>query len=548
MPSTPDARAAHGEAADERPMRVILAANRGPAQFYARSDGKIVARQASGGLATALVAAARREQISWIAVAGSEVERRAFHDKPRRALRISGVRVETRYVAIPDDRMYRLFYDEVSNRMLWFVQHYLVAYESSPTFSPADHAAWDDGYVPVNRAVAEAVVAEYEAVRESGGDALILVQDYHLYLVPGLVRARLPEAKIGHFIHIPWPNARYWEYLPHQFTMQIMQSLASCDVIGLQTATDVQSFFNTVATFLPEARYDAERGLVWLDEREIRVHAYPIGIDPEHVRRLAESPAGRRGFASLAKYFDHSDPRRRVMLRVDRLEPTKNIVNGLKAFELLLDELPEDERARLRFVMVLVPSREGVTRYRRYARQVGALVERINKKYGAPDDPRVVLVPGNDQARALAAMRECDVMLVNSMRDGMHLGAKEMAVVNERDSVLILSRTAGVYQEFGADACLAVTPTDIQETADAMRLAFNLSPAERRYFAGNARRRVLVRTVTDWMNDQLDDLRAVDDRAPLLSAITASPERRMMVFPVNDRTPLSPPDLLPMLR
>lgn len=484
--------------------RLIVAANRGPAQFYQRADGKFVARQASGGLATAFVSLAAGSDLSWIAVAGTEVERRAFEEKPHRVVRIGPARVDTRYVAVPD-RIYKLYYDDISNSTLWFAQHYLFHPDLSPDFGLAERQAWHEGYVTVNRMVADAIVAEIQGLTPAEqAQAVVMIQDYQLYLVPGMLREALPGVTQSHFVHIPWPALRYWQMLPQEIYGQIIASMLANNVVGLQTMQDVKSFLACVAEVQPQATItsaDDANYITWHGHR-LLVKAYPIGINADHIRTLAHSRAAKSGFAGIARYFAD----RQTILRVDRLEPTKNIIRGLEAFETLLEQHAE-LRGKVRFVMMLVPSREGVRRYRDYARRVNKLVQKINAKYGTPDDPAVVHVAGNDQARALAAMRVCDVLLVNSVIDGMHLGAKEAAVVNEKQGVLVISRTAGVYQQLGDGAALGVSPLDVQATADALYHALTLPQAERAALAEEACHRVEDHDVFAWLEDQLVDAR-----------------------------------------
>ncbi len=489
---------------DPRDRRLIVASNRGPVGFSRWSNGRYMPRKTSGGLASSLLSIARQSPLTWIAVAGDETDRGAFAERVHRTVRLEGAPLVTRYVPVPD-RVYRMHYDEISNRTLWFLQHYDFHADLSPSFTANDEHYWRDGYEAVNRAVAEAIIDEVGC--DPAEPALVLLQDYHLYLTPGMVRAALPDVTMGHFIHIPWPEARYWRLAPECFAREIIPSLLHNDVIGFQPKQDVQSFIGCVQEFVPDAYMTADHsaGLISWHGHHTIVRAYPISIDPEQVRATATSAAAQRSFAPIAHYFD-----RQVILRVDRLEPTKNILRGMQAFDLMLDLYPE-MKGGVRFVMLLVPSREGVTRYRQYARQVTSLAQKINAKHGTPSEPVVVHISGNNQARALAAMREFDVMLANSIIDGMHLGAKEGAVVNQRDGVLVISRNAGVYQELSDGACLGISPTDLNETVQRLRDALDMPRAQRQSISAAARRRVESRTVMDWITDQLETLNEIAD-------------------------------------
>jgi trehalose 6-phosphate synthase len=504
--------------------RLIVAANRGPAQYYQRANGSFVARPASGGLATAFVSLATQVDLTWIAVAGNAAERRAFEDRAYRTVRIGPARVKTRSVPVPD-RLYKLYYDNISNSTLWFAQHYLLQPDLAPDFGLADRQAWEEGYTTVNRMVADAIIDEVLALSpEEQARAVVMIQDYHLYLVPGMLRQAVPNITQTHFLHIPWPALRYWQMMPQMLVEDILTSMLTNTVVGMQTQQDVQNFAECVAELRPQAVIGAENDGISItcDDQHVLVRAYPIGINPAHIRELSQSRAAQRGFATLAPHFAD----RQIILRVDRLEPTKNILRGLEAFDLLLDQ-HSHLRGKVRFVMMLVPSRESVRRYRDYARRVNRLVQRINAKHGTPADPAVLHISGNDQARALAAMRCCDVLLVNSIMDGMHLGAKEAAEVNERDGVLVIARTAGVYQQLGAGASLGVAPLDVQETADQLFVALTMPDAQRAAMAREARRRVERADIFAWLRAQLADAR----RLAIL------PPRRMAVAPLVAAVP-----------
>jgi trehalose 6-phosphate synthase len=504
--------------------RLIVAANRGPAQFYQRANGTFVARPASGGLATAFVSLAAQVDLTWIAVAGNETERRAFDERAYRTVRIGPARVRTRSVPVAD-RLYKFYYDTISNSTLWFAQHYLLQPDLAPDFGMADRQAWEEGYTAVNRLVADAILDELQTLTpEEQARAVVMIQDYHLYLVPGMLRAAVPTITQTHFLHIPWPALRYWQMLPQAMVNDILTSMLTNTVVGMQTQQDVHNFAACIAESRPQAVIctESDGTTIACDGQRLLVQAYPIGINPAHIRAMAQSRAAKRGFASLAPHFAD----RQIILRVDRLEPTKNILRGLAAFDLLLDQHP-DLCGKVRFVMMLVPSRESVRRYRDYARRVNRLVQRINAKHGTPDDPAVVHVAGNDQARALAAMRCCDVLLVNSVMDGMHLGAKEAAEVNERDGVLVIARTAGVFQQLGDGVALGVAPLDVQETADQLFAALTMPHSQRAEMAREARRRVERDDIFAWLRAQLADARRM----------AIQPPRRVAVVPAPTPTP-----------
>ncbi len=485
-----------------QPLRIIVVSNRGPIHFSQTAQGALRSSRSAGGLATALLSATAQTDITWIAVAGNAADRAAFASQTHRIIHIGDHRLRIRYVPIAS-RPYDRFYNQVSNNMLWFLQHYMLHVDTLPSYNESDYRAWDEGYVPVNQAVADAVCDEWERGDAATRDqTVVLLQDYQLYLTPGMIRRRIPAVRMGHFVHIPWAAPRYWQFLPKPFLNAILESLTQNSILGFQTEDDVTNFLECLRLFMPRAWIDQrDHGAgVTIDQHHMVARDYPIGIDPATIVASAQSRAAARGFASLATHFQ-----RRTIVRVDRLDPTKNIVRGIQAYGQMLDAHPELV-GDVTFVLMLIPSRETLERYRHYAQQVLQATKRVADRFDQPGRPAIQVVLGNDQARALAVMQQADVFLVNSILDGMHLGAKEFALLTQVDGVLVVSRNAGVYAELGDDACLPITPTDIYETANALYTALTLTASQRRLLSHRARRRLGRHTVTSWLQAQLHDI------------------------------------------
>jgi trehalose 6-phosphate synthase len=282
---------------------------------------------------------------------------------------------------------------------------------------------------------------------------------------------------------------------------QICEGMLGNDIVGFQTRTHARSFMYTCEAYVPEAKIDySGRGILWRDRR-IEVRDYPISIDVNAVRKVAYSKEARshdRYLPNLSNEF--------TILRVDRVEPSKNIVRGFKAFDRFLDAHPEF-LGRVNFVAVLVPSRMDVPEYQSYLGDVSEIVFRINAKYANVEtgwQPIHVLM-GENYPRALAAMKWYDVLLVNSMIDGMNLVAKEGCLINERNGVLVLSEGAGAASQLGDDALL-VCPADVQGTADAFYKALTMPLRERRRRSDSLRGIVESDDVAIWFREQLYDL------------------------------------------
>ncbi|MEO7000896.1 MAG: trehalose-6-phosphate synthase, partial [Ktedonobacterales bacterium] len=453
--------------------RLIVVTNRGPVEFHHEAGGKLAARSGPGGVVTALASLASTTPLTWVAVTLTDGDREAFPtpQTPARKSRVGLQPIRVRYTPVAPETQ-RMHYDEVSNGILWFLQHYMWDTANTPNFTERQYRAWDEGYCAVNQAVAQMAIEEATAEGAADGSgAIILLQDYQLYLAPALIRARLPRASIQQFIHIPWPAVRYWGLLPQRMLDDIFTGLAANDVLGFQTERDVRNFLVCAQMFLPDCHVDFVRDLVTCGKHKLLARAYPIPVDAGEVRRSLASAAGQRGALEVAKLLgddkhndngDNDDQDMRLIVRVDRLEPTKNIVRGFKAYEALLRD-HEELRGRVRFLAFLIPSRQGLPIYRRYDREVRALIKRINTTYGTRGWQPINAFFENNRPRALAALQRYDALLVNPVIDGMNLVVKEGAAINETNGVAILSRTAGAYTQM-ADATLAVTATDIEET------------------------------------------------------------------------------------
>lgn len=485
--------------------RVIVASNRGPVEFVPDAAGRLRTRHGSGGLVTALTALAGSLPVTWVALAMSRGDRLAFPDvaAAAREVRVGRQRMRVRLVSVPPD-VYQRHYGEISNQLLWFLQHYLWDAGRSPNISDKEYRAWDDGYAHVNAAIAETVAAEAGL---SALPPIVLLQDYHLYLASATARRRMPRAVIQQFIHIPWPAVRYWEFLPERFLREIIESLVACDVLGFQTETDARNFLLCVREVLPDCLVRFDSGRIVRGRHSTLARAYPITVDPEEVRHVLDTAAARAAERELAPLLSDGTC---LIVRVDRLEPTKNILRGLLAYGALLRERP-DLRGRVRHLAFLVPSREGLEVYRRYDHDVRRQIARINAEFGTPDWQPVAAYFENNRARGMVAMRHADVLLVNPVIDGMNLVVKEGAVVGERDPAIVLSRTAGAYLQL-APAVLPVTPTDLTETRARLAEALAMSRQERKRRAEHARRIVLEESLTGWMLAQIRDAALV--RAP----------------------------------
>lgn len=506
---------------------LIIASNRGPVTFSRRANGTFDARKGSGGVVTAVSAIARDRRPIWIAAAMTDGDRlRAEQaEKSGQHLIEFGDPAEFRLrFVVPSPDCYHQYYNVISNPLLWFLQHYLWDTPRTPDITKDIWDAWRSGYVTVNRMFADEIIAAIDAV---SGEPLIMLQDYHLYLCAGFVRERHPTARLQQFVHIPWPDPDYWRLLPLEMRRSICEGMLGNDIVGFQTPEHGRSFMYTCQAYVPDVDIDyLASSIVW-QGRRIQVRAYPISIDATAVRRMAYSKDARSHDRYLPNHWNEF-----TVLRVDRAEPSKNIVRGFAAFDRFL-EAHQDFQGRVNFVAITVPSRMDVVEYQDYLDDVSAVVGRINAKYANVETgwQPIHLIMGENYPRALAAMKWYDVLLVNSIIDGMNLVAKEGALLNERNGVLILSEGAGAVSQLGENAII-IGPTDVEGTADAIYQALTMPLAERRRRAEGLRRSVENDDVTNWFENQVADMLAygadadgiepeLEEEAPLPSNIVS---------------------------
>lgn len=496
-PTTPLAAAAR-RLLDGR--RLILAANRGPITFSVSADGTLRPRRGSGGVVTALSQVSGQMPLTWIAGAMSEADRRAAQDLELLDRTTAGGDLRLRYATVPRPA-FEAAYNVIANPLLWFLQHEMWNLAERPMIGASTMRAWREGYVPVNDAFAAAVLAETRGDRAPR----IMLHDYHLYLAAEPIRKARPEAVLSHFTHIPWPPSSIWQVMPPAIREAICLGLLANDVVGFQTRRYAHNFLRSVESFLPDARVDYRRQAVVHEGRTTYARSYPISIDVTATRRVAASLATRRRARELL-----AGCAEKVIVRVDRLEPSKNIVRGFAAFEALLDRRPS-LAGRVTFLAFLVPSRMGLREYRDYGRTVQNAADRLNARYARAGRQVVQIFFENNYAQAMAGLTIADLVLVNPLIDGMNLVAKEAVVVSERNAAIVLSETAGAYDQM-ADGVLAVAPADLVGTADAMARGLAMPVAERAERLDRLRSGVEREDVRWWLRRQLEDLARVAER------------------------------------
>ena len=491
-----------GEQCDEilADRHLILASNRGPVEHHTTPDGRTEARRGSGGVVTALSSLAQMVEFTWVASAIGDGDRKVSEECLGARIRspLPGHRIYLRFVVTPR-RVYHKYYNVLCNPLLWFLQHYMWNSPYNPNLDQNVHDAWHDGYVEVNKAFGKAIIEES---REGTGSPIVMLHDYHLYLAPEYVRSSLPDAIIHYFTHIPWPTPRYWQLLPSYMISSICKGVCNSDIVGFQTIHDVRNFLDTCEEFLPESEVDHRKREIYWGGRRTQVRAYPISINVAEIRRIANSPRAMDYERKLRTMCNDS-----TIVRVDRAEPSKNVVRGFKAYGLLLSRHPEF-RGHVNFLAFLVPSRTHIRQYQRYMDEIQQVIKEINSTFGNEEWQPVSTFIENNYTQAIAGMKLYDVMLVNSVIDGMNLVAKEGPVVNGRDGVLILSETTGAHKQLSPGA-LSVSPSDIEGTMQAMYQALTMGPEERGRRASTLNEIMEREDITHWIHSQLEDIRAL---------------------------------------
>ncbi|MFJ8905083.1 trehalose-6-phosphate synthase [Streptomyces sp. NPDC102351] len=453
--------------------QVLVASNRGPVSYEVADDGSLRAKRGGGGLVSGLSAIGPEAGALWVCSALSDGDREAV----RRGVGEDGVRM----LDVPAD-VHADAYNGIANSVLWFVHHMLYQTPLEPVFGAEFRRQWAS-YETYNRAFAEALA------EEAAEGAAVLVQDYHLTLVPGMLRELRPDLRIGHFSHTPWAPPEYFAMLPDDIARQVLRGMLGADRLGFLTRRWADAFTACCERFAG-------------GPGDTRIGVHGLGADADFLRARSHEADVDERMAALKEEIGEG---RRTIVRVDRTELSKNIVRGLLAYRQLLDDRPE-WRERVVHVAFAYPSRQDLAVYRDYTAEVQRLADEINERYGTPGWRPVVLHVKDDFARSLAAYRLADVALVNPIRDGMNLVAKEVPVVSDTGCALVLSREAGAHEELGDDA-ITVNPYDVVETAGALHEALSMRPEDRTERSKRLTAAATALPPARWFLDQLEALR-----------------------------------------
>lgn len=476
-----------------RSASVLLASNRGPVSFRLGEGGELAAKRGGGGLVSGLSAIeADPGEVVWVCAALSEGDREAARRSPGGRLDRSGLFEQAGGAAVRmldiDAETFHAAYNAVANSTLWFVQHMLYATPTSPVFGPEFDRQWR-AFEAYNRAFAAALA------EEAAEGARVLIQDYHLCLAPKFLRELRPDLRIGHFSHTPWAPPDYFRILPDAVAAEVLEGMLGADRTCFLTRRWADAFADCCEAVLGRRPEPSRLG----------VHS--LGVDAAAlIERASQHDVAQREKELRATVGEG----RQVLVRVDRTELSKNIVRGLEAYAELL-RTHSEWRGKVVHIAFAYPSRTDLAEYREYTASVQRLAKEIEDEFSSPEYPGwhpLIMHVEDDFARSLAAYRMANVAVVNPIRDGMNLVAKEIPIIAEAaggSCALVLSREAGAYAEL-ADASFTVNPYDVAATAEAMHAALSQDTDARAERCARLAGLGAALPPQRWFSDQLDAL------------------------------------------
>ncbi len=479
--------------------QVLIASNRGPVSFTRGDDGRLSAKRGGGGMVSGLSSvadntAADYADMLWVCAALSDADRAAARESADGTLppALAGPGAAVRMLDIPP-AVFQRAYNAIANSTLWFVHHMLYDTPNQPSFGPAFWREWE-AFRSYNETFAAAL-----AESADGTASRAVIQDYHLCLAPRMLASRAPGTRIAHFSHTPWAPPDYYRMLPAEAGREVLAGILGADHAGFLCQRWADAFTDCCEAFLGAA-VDRARGQVSYAGHVTSIGVHPLGVDAGQIRQRAAERDVQARIDALAE----ATAGRKLIVRVDRTELSKNIVRGLAAYRELLRAHPE-WRGKIVHLAFAYPSRHDLPEYREYTAAVQRLAAEIADEFSEPGWEPLILQVNDDYPRSLAACRLADVLLVNPIRDGMNLVAKEGPILSDRGCALVLSTEAGAAAELGEHAFL-VNPFDVLQTADALHRALSLDDAQRARKSAALAAAAASMPPTRWFAEQLEAL------------------------------------------
>ncbi|MGX7679349.1 alpha,alpha-trehalose-phosphate synthase (UDP-forming) [Jatrophihabitans sp. DSM 45814] len=478
--------------------RLVVASNRGPISVRAVEGGEDQIDRGGGGLVSGMLGALQgRDDVVWVCAALNDVERALARESERGHVSGADASVDlldglsVRMLPI-DSTTFRQAYNGIANSSLWYISHLLYDTARTPVFDANWRRQWA-AYRRYNHAFAEALDAE------SAPEASVMVQDYHLNLVPSYLRSLRHDVRIAHFTHTPWAPPEYFQLFPDDIAGELLNGLLGADVLGFHTHRWAKAFLDCCGEILrATVEYTEAGGIVTAqDGRQVSIQVFPLGVDVEAMQDRSRQRDAEARMRTLQKIVGD----RKVITRVDRTELSKNILRGLMAYREFLRANPAWHN-RVIHLAFAYPSRHDLADYRAYTAEVKRLADEIDDEFGTDEWTPLKLEVQEDYPGSLAAMRMADVLLVNPIRDGMNLVVKEGCVLSERNGIAVLSRQAGAVDELGDDAVL-INPFDVTGTAAALRIALEMPEVEKELRSARLRQSSAGVSPPEWFRAQI---------------------------------------------
>ncbi len=478
---------------------IIVASNRGPVVFNKDENGKIELIRGAGGIVGSMIPFLKKTHGKWVSSAIGECDQHINNKYANKVpVPLEDPEYYVQFIKTELD-IYNDFNGKFANPLLWFIHHSMWNPPYSPCADEELHKAWDS-YQHVNSMFAAAIGDD---VLKSEKTPIVMLQDYHLYLTPKLIRKQHPDVLMSQFVHIPFPPPEIFQQLPNHMQIDILDSILTNNVLGFHIPRYMNNFFQTVKLILPNAIVDEITGDILYNGHVCHVRTYPISVDMKTLQTQAKDPE----VISKDVEVDEIIGDCKLIYRTDRTDLSKNIIRGFQAYDMFLEKYPE-WREKVKFVATLMPSRLDIKIYREYTDNIREIVKEINDKYATPDWEPIKYICKGDYNLVIALLKRYDVLMVNPILDGMNIVAKEGSVVNENNGVLILSSGAGCYEEL-KDGSICINPFDLRQTAESIDMALLMDETTKSQMIARTRTAIQINDLNKWVSDQLRDIEAV---------------------------------------
>lgn len=478
---------------------IIVASNRGPVVFNRNNEKEIELIRGAGGIVGSMIPFLKETHGTWVSSAIGECDHYMndkYHDKV--PVPLENPEYYVQFIK-SEEEVYNQFNGKFANPLLWFIHHSMWNPPYSPCADEELHQAWES-YKHVNSLFAEAIS---EDIRRSEKTPIIMLQDYHIYLTPKMIRKEYPDVLMSQFVHIPFPSPEIFQQLPNHMQTEILGSVLTNNVLGFHIPRYMNNFLQTVKLILPDATVDDLSGDILYKGQVCHVKTYPISINLETIQKHAQSP----NVLSKQEEVDKIVGNCKLIYRTDRADLSKNIIRGFQAYDIFLKKFPE-WREKVKFVATLMPSRQDIKIYREYTDNIRDIVKEINQKYATPNWEPIKYICKGDYDLVIALLKRYDVLMVNPILDGMNIVAKEGTAINENNGALVLSTGAGCYEEL-KNGAICINPYDLRQTSEAIDMALMMDGESKTQMLINAREAIKKNDLNKWTSSQLKDIESV---------------------------------------